>query len=465
MGAREPVARPRMANPYGEDGTEGSAATPGGGTEADERPSAVQICQTCRVRFDSAAALFGHTPRCLGVTAGVAAMPRDEVADPEWLRDEVDAIKKVYVEEQASLHYEDYVGPTSLERCRESTSRIMKLQSEAIKDAVHAHFEEGGAMETLDDVISTIMACVDPLVSTKRMEEAQTTTLWNSQQSYTVRPRRRVLPNGGVMYDLPIEETVQRQLYMDPLFAKYFTTDWGSLPRAPDGEYHDIQDGSVAKEHPELGKQDYRGPSRTGWGCYGDAIELTDPIGFARGRHKVDLYYSVCLNQPGYMRNELDYIFLIAVVLHKDQADDKVGAGQVINPQDGFTGTSFAASMRRLNRPNGVKFYVPAGVGGLSFEPRLFRGWLLLISADALAAAELLGTKGSFGPKVKCFCWMCNAGANVGYDQVGSFLPGRHSSHTERTQAVYDVQAGCLTQPASVSPPACTFLTYLLTYL
>ena len=193
-------------------------------------------------------------------------------------------------------------------------------------------------------------------------------------------------------------------------------------------------------EHPELGKQDYCGPSRTGWAWYGDALEICEAIGVARGKHKVDLYYAACLNQPGYMRNEMDYIFLVGVVLHTDQAHTDVGARRVVDPLDGLSGTSFAASMRRLHRPEGVKFYVPAAAGGPCFEPRYFRGWLLIISADALAAAEFLGTKGSFGPKVKCFCWMCDAGSLKGYKQVGSFLPGNPGEHTERTQAVYNSQ-------------------------
>jgi len=411
-----------------------------GGQDEDSPPQVK--CGSCGRWFKSAYALFGHTATCFGPDPATASETAQECAeyDPLWLDDEMENIKSAHIEEQASLHFEEYIPKGSLQHARERTRQIMELQGEAIKAAIRDNRETGGSAEALDAVIDSIMSCINPHMSTKRMDGAQGQELWNAQQSYTVQPRRRVLPNGGIMYDLPIEETVQRQLYMDPVFAECFTTDWGDLPRAPDGEYHDIQDGSAAAEHPELGKQDYCGRSRTGWGFYQDALEFCDALGAARGKQKVDLCYAVCLNQPGYMRNELGYIFLVGVVLHSDQAHTDVGARQVINPPDGMSGTSFGASMRRLNRPEGVTFYVPTGAGGSSFEPRPFRGWLLLVIADALAAAELLGTKGSFGPKVKCFCWMCDAGSLKGYKQVGSFLPGNRGVHSERTQAIYDAQ-------------------------
>ena len=91
----------------------------------------------------------------------------------------------------------------NLQRGRESTRRVMKLQAEAIKDAIREHLQGGGATATLEDAIDSIMLCVDPLVSSKGMKRAQEAQLWNSEHSYTVKPRRRILPNGGIMYDLP----------------------------------------------------------------------------------------------------------------------------------------------------------------------------------------------------------------------------------------------------------------------
>lgn len=443
-GKRKSTTRTPPTTQRGEGGTPRGRAACSPEDEGDE----LTRCKGCRRWFDSVAALLGHTPHCCGFSEpvtpdqGVAATPdQDWALSGQCLQDDLDNIQSVHTEEQASLHYEHHVSQATLQRSRESTQRVMKLQSAAIKDAIHKQMQNGGSVANLDGTIDTIMSCLDSVVPSRRMNEAQSKQLWNPQQSFTLQPRRRTLPNGGTMYDLPLEETVQRQLYMDPAFASYFTTDWGSLPRAPDGQYHNIQDGSVAQEHPELGKQDYTGPSRTGWALYGDALELAETVGTARGKHKVVLYYATCLNQPGHMRNELDYIFLVAVVLNKDQVHKDVGIQNVIDPGDGLAGTSFAASMRRLDRTDGSKFYVPAPAG--SFVPRNFRGWLLIISADALAAAEFVGTKGSFGPKVKCFCWMCNAGALVGYKQIGSFLPrnlNKHQHHTERTQAIYEAQ-------------------------
>jgi hypothetical protein len=171
------------------------------------------------------------------------------------------------------------------------------------------------------------------------------------------------------MIDIPFEKTMQRELHYNSNFAEHFR-DFGELPRVP-GVYAGVQDGYAARSHPELGNDAYVGPPRLAFGYYNDAVEVVCPLGAAKGKHKVELHYAVILNQPNHVRSKMDSIFLVGVVLAKDQA--AVGSSLVVQgpPDEPENGTSFGASMRRMHKPEGVVFQVllPGPVSGLSPGP------------------------------------------------------------------------------------------------
>ena len=210
------------------------------------------------------------------------------------------------------------------------------------------------------------------------------------------------------VYDIPLEQSLQRELLYNREFATYMT-DWHERPPSADGTYSSTQDGTVAREHPELGNTTYDGPSRLAFGHYYDDVEVVNPIGAARTKHKLGLHYVQLLNPPPHIRSELDVIFLVSVVLKTTQ--DTVGISDVVQGPRGEArdGSSLGASLRRFDEATGITFRMP------DRTETAFRGWLLLVAADALAAAELIGFKKSFGPKVKSPCWQCDTrgGANL----------------------------------------------------
>ena len=69
--------------------------------------------------------------------------------------------------------------------------------------------------------------------------------------------------------------------------------------------YTDLHTGSAVREHPELLRTGYTGPERLAWGMYIDDVEVVNPIGMARGKHKLVLIYVQCLNPPPHVRNRL----------------------------------------------------------------------------------------------------------------------------------------------------------------
>lgn len=234
----------------------------------------------------------------------------------------------------------------------------------------------------------------------------------------------------AVMYEVPLEHLLQRQILYDPEFAAHLV-DWSELPRAEEGVIANIQDGSVSRTHPELSKKwSSSDPRRLGFAIYADDVEIANPIGAARGKHKVTLYYASILNVPPHVRSELDYMFLVAVVLSKEQA--VAGVQRVIQgdtddycagvmgtkmPNMALTigvslfagkGSTFASSMHRFARPEGITFTV-SNVGERSSSQVVpFRGFLILISADTLAAADLIGFSKGFTRNVKSPCWQCD---------------------------------------------------------
>lgn len=213
----------------------------------------------------------------------------------------------------------------------------------------------------------------------------------------------------AVMCEIPLEQQIQRQLLLDPEMEKYMV-DWGDLPRAAEGVLAGIQDGKIAKTHPILRHpRQVGGPIRLGIATYADDVEVVNPIGAKRVKHKVTLHYASILNAPPHVRSHLDNIFLIAVALSKDQAS--VGARAILQGQQGDkpaqSGFTFCDTMKKFARPQGISFSI-SRKDAPGYFIQSFQAYLLLVSADTLAAAELIGFKRGFSPKVHSPCWQCN---------------------------------------------------------
>ena len=73
-------------------------------------------------------------------------------------------------------------------------------------------------------------------------------------------------------YDIPIEQSLQRETLYNREFAQYMQ-DWGERPPNADGSYTSTQDGSAAREHPILGNTAYSGPARLAFAHYYDDVE------------------------------------------------------------------------------------------------------------------------------------------------------------------------------------------------
>lgn len=120
-------------------------------------------------------------------------------------------------------------------------------------------------------------------------------------------------------YDIPLQQQIQRHILYDPEFEALLV-DWGELPRSSEGIICNMQDGNISKQHPHLSGRCAEGsPKRLAFATYADDVEVVNPIGAARVKHKVTLYYATILNIPWHMRSKLDHIYVVGVILSKTQ--------------------------------------------------------------------------------------------------------------------------------------------------
>ena len=162
------------------------------------------------------------------------------------------------------------------------------------------------------------------------------------------------------MYDVPIEESLEREMHYNSDFAQYMV-DWKDRPSLSVGQYASPQDGDASRNHPVLGQTDYSGPPRLAFAYYYDDVEVVNPIGVARTKHKLALHYAQLLNAPPDVYNDLDTVFLVAVVLSTTQST--VGIAEVVQgaTDEPVDGSSFGASMRRFHRQGGIQLRMGAG--------------------------------------------------------------------------------------------------------
>ena len=349
----------------------------------------------------------------------------------------LDKCDQCHLDVCTDMRVNHYLPQSSVQCHKEGIARLASAQSAAIKEALRGKLKEG---VDLDELIDPIMKAHEKFRDKRAEARAR-----DSSYHYQVTPRKRLLPptaggNPVTVWDVPLEESLQRELYYNPSFSEYFV-DWGDCPASPPGVYRSARNGSAAHNHPTLGNTDWDGPPRLAFGAYTDDVEVCNPIGSARCKHKVALHYAVLLNAPPHISSKLDLIFLVSVTLRKSQ--DAAGVAEVVSgdgscepAMPGGGSSSFGASLRRLHA--GITFAVPNAVGG-GYSSVLYQGWLLLVCADTLAAAELIGFKKGFSKDVKGICWQCDAPGGKALRCTNSFVGG-HSHFQERTTETYRKQ-------------------------
>ena len=237
----------------------------------------------------------------------------------------LDKCDQCHLDVCTDMRVNHYLPQSSVQCHKEGIARLASAQSAAIKEALRGKLKEG---VDLDELIDPIMKAHEKFRDKRAEARAR-----DSSYHYQVTPRKRLLPptaggNPVTVWDVPLEESLQRELYYNPSFSEYFV-DWGDCPASPPGVYRSARNGSAAHNHPTLGNTDWDGPPRLAFGAYTDDVEVCNPIGSARCKHKVALHYAVLLNAPPHISSKLDLIFLVSVTLRKSH--DAAGVAEVVS--------------------------------------------------------------------------------------------------------------------------------------
>ena len=245
-------------------------------------------------------------------------------------------------------------------------------------------------------------------------------------------PRR-----GDHVYDVPICDGLKAIVRDNPGVLQTWREAANNWAKPKPGEsitvYADVTDGSVFREHPELGAAADRsdGALRLGIILYYDEVEVCNALGHNTGVHKIGLFYWGLLNYDPSVRMDLSNIQLATVVLDADVS--YYGIEQIVSGPPGEPnwpkGTSIGASLRALDSGMNLQ----RSEGG-DYVDVLTRGWLIVVSADNPAAALLTGTMVTTG--ANRFCRQCTINRNkVGFDAPCSFVSDRAPAPPLRTQA------------------------------
>eukprot|EP00966_Prymnesium_polylepis_P158437 3662569-Prymnesium_polylepis.1 len=234
---------------------------------------------------------------------------------------------------------------------------------------------------------------------------------------------------GDFVYDVPVTHELAAMIRADPSIVAQLdaaSRAWAS-ERPPAGAsqvvYADISDGAVVREHPELGVKADRsdGSVRLAFILYYDDLEVVNPLGAFHGKHKLGMFYWALVNVEPATRMAFHNLHLATVALVSDI--DYYGIEQIVSGLPGDS--SFGSSMTSLH-------------AGETIVGHLFRGWVVVVSADYPAAGLLAGFKKSVSASL--FCRECDCDkSDECYPLPSSFLEendelGQHYTLRDRME-------------------------------
>ena len=329
------------------------------------------------------------------------------------------------------MYYEKMAPQTSVD----SYKKMLAEHDERCKAELLRRLGEGKTLAQQEELLRTVadIFSVSAHTETRGELEARVEPARAQYRELVDRPDAHGQPQGARrgdhVYDVPICEGLNAIIRDNPSVLQAWqeaSEGWACQP----GEVTvltDITDGSVFRNHPELGIHADRsdGALRLGFILYYDEVEVVNAIGQFTGTHKIGLFYWGLINYAPHQRMDLSNIHLATVALDADVSYygmEQIVSGPPCEP-NWPKGSSIGASLRALDAGIMLARPEPDGTPG----ELLTRGWLVVVSADNPAAAVLCGTM--VGSSAVRFCRQCTVDRHeAGYDCPCSFISASSSS-------------------------------------
>ncbi len=190
-----------------------------------------------------------------------------------------------------------------------------------------------------------------------------------------IAPREIKLPptSAGKVFTfqyVPIVETVTA-IISDPHFKQQKQTS------SPEGLLYDIKDGSVWKDN----KYFQDNPDALTGQLYSDAVELDNPLGASKGKHKtLNVYFSL-VDLPRPLRSKTEHIFLVLSVIEKQLKENPENYTHFFRP--------LVDDLKRLE-------------AGVQIGDKMVKLGLICYSADNLEASSVGGFSQCFSSVDVC---------------------------------------------------------------
>ena len=224
-------------------------------------------------------------------------------------------------------------------------------------------------------------------------------------------------PKDCVHY-INIKESVRNIIEDESFVASKCLND--SLEFRDDGPISDIKDGRKYKLNPF-----FRGPDESyALMLYSDAVELCNPIGFARGRNKIVCVYFTLLEIPKYQRSSVKRLQLCAV--YKEKLTKKYNYDEILK----------CLRDDLVDMENGMLIQKPVA--------RSIKVGLALYSGDNLEVHLLCGWSACFNSKD--ICRHCHCQYPDIEDCIHDFVDGKEG-HKMWTKEEYDTIMNFLENP------------------